>query len=113
MGFGQVVRRLRRSGRELGSAQLEQHLTQERRLRGLGERPGQQGGGGHRRAALGRMIGGDAQLGHDARITGRRRVEHLQRDPLGRGAAGAEQVGGARMRGGTVVGRRAPLARPR
>ena len=105
MGFGQVDRRIRRSGCELGSAQLEQHLSQERRVRGLGERPRQQGSSGRRRPALGGAVGGEPQLGHDARITGRRRVEHLQRDPLGRGAAGAEQIGGARMRGGTVVGR--------
>ena len=105
MGFGQVIRRIRRCGCELGSAQLEQHLAQERRLRGLGERAAQQGGGGRRRAALASALGGESQLGDDVRITGRRRVEQLQRNPLRRGAAGAEQIGGARMRGGTVVGR--------
>ena len=105
MSFGEVIGRIRLSRRELGSAQLEQHLAKERRLRRLGERAAQQGGSGRRRAALASALGGESQLGDDVRITGRRRVEHLQRNPLRRGAACAQQLGGAGVRRGTVVGR--------
>jgi len=87
----------------LGRAELVQQLGPLGRLRWLLERPTQVG----RRAVGGTvgegLLGGLAQLGHDHRLTGRRREQQVGADLLGRRAMLGQELRGLGMRLLTVA----------
>ena len=83
--FGQAARR------QLCQAELDEHLAAQRCFRRLGHRALEPRRRRFGRAAGGRVGRRPPELGHDARVIGRRCVDELERDALRSGTARSQQ----------------------